>query len=594
MLALGFIFEGVDESDAQTSATGAACARLAEVVQVWARGPWAAYAAGRNPQRVLRFSVTLRGARNEEFETADVTLVTDAQLPAQFVDIALTVGGAAMVAALRAVLAAKGSMTMVTRALFLSAHDAAERFLADELARGEHRASLGFAPKLQAMKDANLGHMRQFKERSALGVSSQVLLLPPDQKRILYSKLAEARRIRLRIEKHQSELEERDRKDGATPAARTKARARDQYRRLRYELDAAPQRTQIAAFGVLQQEIFELYPPALAIIGQVDADLDGWQPTETAPPGLKLRMGRVEEKYDTLLWDALVAQAGAVAWLEKSLQARSVPVWSAAYFRLDADARREAGGVFGHVQGALLAPAPGALELAKRMVRDGPLLGTFSFLSSRAGALQENHVLASEPALDALVDDAYANPSKGLEAALFSIFQIDLVREQRIRADAERDRAVTWHRLEVTLALAGLLVGLVSLPFGAGEAILPASLGWLGTLLAVTLVFSAVVMLVRTLIMVLDAALRADAQLQDRLIALGQENPEALEELAVFLTRRRELAATLAKAVVIELIELAAQKMLPPLAFALDVRDHLQTMDGLAESIELAVDPDAQ
>ncbi len=90
----------------------------------------------------------------------------------------------------------------------------------------------------------------------------------------------------------------------------------------------------------------------------------------------------------------------------------------------------------------------------------------------------------------------------------------------------------------------------------------------------------------------LEAGLAADAGIRDRLIGLGQENPEALEELAGFITGRRALVATLAKAVVEELIELAAQRLLPPLAFALDLRDHFQAMDSLTDSVFETAQPD--
>ena len=219
------------------------------------------------------------------------------------------------------------------------------------------------------------------------------------------------------------------------------------------------------------------------------------------------------------------------------------------------------------------------------MATRGTVFGVLGFLGKRDAALAQNHVLARTRLLTRMVEATADQPSTLLDATLVGTFLRDLQRAERIAVIEGRASDMVWQRIEIALALASLLVGLVSLPFGAGEATLPASLGWLAALVTGALLVGTIVLLVRTVMTALNAGLAVNGVIRDRLIAIGQENPEALEELAGFITGRRALVATLAQAVVEELIELAAQRLLPPLAFALDLRDHYQAMDSLTESV---------
>ena len=585
VIALGFEFEGLDLGDVTVPRTAAASARLVEAADAWTKRAWAPYAAKKNPSRTLRFNATLPGPDGKPYESADITLVADADLFLQLSELAVDLGATGMTAALKALANAKGSLTPTTLALFLSAHDAVERFLADELARAEAQASAHALVEAQAIRDANERHRRRFEKRAFMNVTTRVLLLPGDRKRELFSLLVVARRHHRRILHLQAEMSARDRKDGATSDARTKARKRDEYRRLLFEIYAGPHRAETAALEAVQRDIFDIYPTALAIIGDVGEDLADWLPPESAPPERKLAMVRIEEKYDTLLWETLQAQSEVVGTIERSLGNRSVATWAEDYFRLDAADRQDAGSLAGYLIARLLAPAPGVAAALGEVATRGTVFGVLGFLGKRDAALAQNHVLARTRLLTRMVEATADQPSTLLDATLVGTFLRDLQRAERIAVIEGRASDMVWQRIEIALALASLLVGLVSLPFGAGEAILPASLGWLAALVTGALLVGTIVLLVRTVMTALNAGLAVNGVIRDRLIAIGQENPEALEELAGFITGRRALVATLAQAVVEELIELAAQRLLPPLAFALDLRDHYQAMDSLTESV---------
>ena len=96
----------------------------------------------------------------------------------------------------------------------------------------------------------------------------------------------------------------------------------------------------------------------------------------------------------------------------------------------------------------------------------------------------------------------------------------------------------------------------------------------------------------RAVLSALHQSLHRDPQLRDRLLDLGQSNPEGLEELGRFAQAHRDLMLTLAKTVVEELIELAAQRFLPTFAFALDLRDHYDAVEILSEGVFAPAAPD--
>lgn len=592
VIALGFEFPGLDLDELSAPREAVANAHLAEASNTWIAVSWTPYRDKDHPERTLRYKVTVPGADGKGFDTAEVTLVADADLFLQLAEMAVDLGTIGMTGALAAIANAKGSLTAPTRALFLSAHDAVEQFLVEELARAEARASAHALVQAREMRKANQRLRDCFKTRKFMNVASKVLMLPGTQKQDLFAKLFEARGHRRVLAGLQAKMDERNRKDGASSGSLKSARKRENYRRLYFEIYAGPHRIRTAELETLQSDMFALFPPALAIIGQVEADLAGWQPADTAPPTDKLRMVRIEEKYDTLLWEALVAQADVIDNIERSLSNRSVPGWAAEYFRWDIARRCAAGSLVGHLIDRLLAPPPGAADAVWEVARQGLVFGVLGFLGKRNAPLNDNYVLARAPLLSAMADETRVDPAGILEATVLTTFLRDLQRAQRAAVQEDRAIDTVWHKVEIALALGSLIVGLVALPFGAGEAILPAGLGWLAVLVTGTLIAGTVILLARTVLNALDAGLRADTAIRDRLIGLGQDDPEALEELAGFITGRRELAVTLARTVVEELIELASQRLLPPLAFALDLRDHFQAMDSLTEDVFGTVETD--
>lgn len=586
MLTLDLIeTEGLDFEETDVARrSAAASARLIEAGRIWVAHSYAAYAKSVQAVDPVKVVVPIKDDSGKVFETADVFLTMTPNLFQEIALAALCYGGAALVSVLGAALGSR--VYPPTARLILSAHEAVERWLAVELAMLEHSASSIARTQSDAMRRANRAFRARFERRTFGHATTHLLSLPGvGGKAALYERLAKVRDHRAAIVPLEREMAARDRKDGPTPTARQKARKRDAYRQLYYDLFADRHRAHATALMTLEAEIFDLFPPALAILGTVEKDLDLWLAADADARAHNLDIIAIEKRYDLLIWNALVAHDGMLDTIDRSLANRSVPIWSDRYFSLSFAQRHEAGGLFAHVIGNLMAEAPDAWDRLANLVTRGAIFGTLASQQEEEAARQENHVLGRLPLLAAMVEDGRAAAEISATTLILGAFLRDLGRAQVRAIEDDRASRSRWHKAELALALGGMVVGLVSLPFGAGEAILPASLGTLASLVVGGLMLGSLVLLVRAVMAELSSALTAPTQIRDKLIDLGQTDPEALEALATFLTRRKDMASGLAAAALQELVELAAQRLLPPLALALDLRDHFDAMDALTEGL---------
>jgi hypothetical protein len=575
--------EGLGIADASTVAAAAAGnARLMAAVRDWQARHGTR--PGGAVTDALRIKIKVLDADGNTFAPAEILLGQAHELPADIAEAALRHGAVAVAAILRSALSYQ--MNKDFGRLILSAVEVVERWMAGELVRIEARASALALTQLEAMQAANRGFRKRFREVVfSEKTPSYVLDLPPATKTTLFSLLHQTRKHRAMIAAMAPEIAQRDRVDGPTPKARAEARKASPTRAAHVEIFSGRHRAASTALMDLDEKIFAIFPPALAIIGEAGEDLKDWVPYAEVPSGQKEAMLTVEQKYDARILAALVAHDRALATVATSLRAASCAGWAEDYFRLSAEARRDAGGMVGHVQARLLAEAPGAWDRLANLVTKGPVFGTLASDREEAEALAENHVMARQPQISAMVAQGLTGGRAAAETLLLSAFARDLARAQAKQVAEERASAARWRKVELALALAGLVVGLVTLPFGAGEAILPASLGMLSAVAVGTLIAGSIALMARAVMGELKTALQADVSLRDRLVECGRTNPEALEAVALFLTTRRDVARSIGAAALESLIDIASQRLLPPLALALDLRDHYQAMDMLTEGL---------
>ncbi|MCA3283605.1 MAG: hypothetical protein ING16_12110 [Roseomonas sp.] len=575
--------EGLGPADAGAVGTAAAGnARLMAAVRDWQARHGTK--PGGAVTDALRIKITVLDTDGKTFAPAEILLGQAHELPVDIAEAALRHGAVAVTAILETALSYR--MNRDFGRLMLSAVATVERWMAEELAALEARASALAQTELKVMQDLNEKFRGRFRgTKFSTKKPIYKLDLPAVTKTTLFAKLAETRLHRMTMDALAPEMARRDRIDGTTPQRRAAARKRSPTRAAHYEMFAGRHRAAALALMQLDAEIFAIFPPALAILGQIDADLAGWVPHDDAPPGRAIEMLKLEQKYDALIRSALLAHDQALATIATSLASASAVGWANAYFQLSDEDRRDVGGLVGHVQARLLAEAPGAWDRLFNLATLGPLFGTLASNAKEAAALAENHVLARLPLVARMARAGLAAPQPGAETLLLSTFVRDLARAQAVLVAEESASATRWRKMELALALAGLVVGLVTLPFGAGEAILPASLGTISAITVGTLIVGSVALMARAVMDTLAEGLRNDTLLRDRLIGTGQTNPEAMEAVALFLTTRRDMARALGTAAVEALVDIAAQRLLPPLALALDLRDHYQAMDTLTEGL---------
>jgi hypothetical protein len=579
------VTEGLDLADGnRVRVSAAASARLIDAATVWQEKFWLPLSETGVSIDPVRVSFTVHDSSGKAFEEAAVTLEVSRGL---FIDVAvaaLRYGGVATAAIMRSALSR--NMYPATGRLILSAVDGVERWMAGEFAELEARASALARIQTIAMRRANHAHRLRFSEQTFGKTTTRVLTLSlPHNKKDLYAGLATARNYRRTLVQREGEMARRDRVDGATPASRAAARSQSRTRAAHYELFAGPHRAATVALMALESDLFVAFPPALAIMGEVESDLAGWIPYADAPPDRKEAMIEIEARYDMKIWRALQAHEAMLDTVEASLATASVATWSEKYFALSWDARRDADGLTGFLLAQLLADTSGAWDRLVNIATDGPIFGTLKSEKEEAAELAENHVLARLPLLAAMVEKGRAAPDVAAETLLLGAFVRDLGRAMAKKAASDKAETAAWRKVELALALGGVVVGAITLPFGAGEAVLPASFGWISTIVVGTLLVGTVVLLVRAVMGELGGLLQGDDALRDRLIGIGQTDPEALEALGDFILRRRDVAANLTRVALETLVDLAAQRTLPPLALALELRDHFEAMDDLTTGL---------
>lgn len=573
--------EGLDLDDEdRVRVSAAASARLLAAAREWQAEDWAPITSELRTVDPIRIVFNVRDVAGKSFEEASMTLAATPSLFLDIAAVALRYGAAATSAILEWTVGRR--VYPATARLILSAVDRVERWMAVEFAELEARASALARIQTATMRRANLGHRERFSQQTYGKTKTRVLsLLQPHKKQELYARLATARVYRATLARLEGEMARRDRVDGATPNARAAARLLSHTRAAHYEMFAGEHRKVTAKLMILEDEVFRAFPPALAIMGDVDADLAGWVPYADAPSRRKNAMLEIESRYDMKIWRALKAHEAMLDTVDASLAKGSSAVWCSIYFELSWGERRNAGGLIGFLLAKLLADAPGAWDRLVNIATIGPIFGAMKSEKEEEAALAENHVLARLPLLSAMVEEARSAPDVAAETLLLGAFVRDLDREMAAKVAAGKAEASAWRKVELALALGGVIVGAITIPFGAGEAVLPASLGWISVIVVGTLLVGTIVLCVRAVMAELNARLRDSFLLRDQLIDLGQTNPEALEALGGFVLRRRDVAANLTRTAMEALIELAAQRALPPLALALDLRDHFEAMDDL-------------
>lgn len=156
------------------------------------------------------------------------------------------------------------------------------------------------------------------------------------------------------------------------------------------------------------------------------------------------------------------------------------------------------------------------------------------------------------------------------------------------RLDQLRDDAAfvdsIWRALELAVALAGLLLAVLSIPFGAGAVAVPAALA--ATLSAAGL-FVAVIgiaLLAHSIASLVIADGAAAGELRDTLLDIGRDDTRALLEIGELVSRHTAVHEALTTGLALELAKLVAQHKLRALELALDLDGYLDDIEMLRDA----------
>jgi hypothetical protein len=454
----------------------------------------------------------------------------------------------------------------------------------DELLRRELVAIQGVATRLAMEENAALtrgvaGALAKFRQNT--GYNSVELDINKDA---LFPKLLECRRLQRRIAGQQKAVDERFRKDGGDAGTVDARRERDAYRRILADLAEAPYQASLTRLQELQEDIAEVFAPALLILDELEDDLEDWlslaDAARTQSAVRRRRSREVELGYDRKMHRMLVGLRDGMGDIRTSL---SNPGADSALFRRTelGDAERLAlGGVTSAALDFALEQRPGIAAF----VRDGVVHGLFGLYfthEQRQAHSQANRVLGCPRVLRRLLDAVEQDLPGSLRQVVLKHHCLEL--EARLEASRE-DKAFMdslWHALEVVAAAAGLLLAVLSIPFGAGAVGVPAALAAFLTVLGLATAVLGVVLMAGSVLQLMQRKLEADDELSRALLRLGLLDAAALAELGTMLSNHHALARAAGPGMMLELVKLAAAHRLRPVAFALDMEGFLDDVETL-------------
>jgi hypothetical protein len=412
----------------------------------------------------------------------------------------------------------------------------------------------------------------------------------------LYPLLNKCRHIQNKIRALDEKIAERNRKDGGDDTTIKSRRERDEYRRKFVKLFQDPKDESIKKLEEIQKRIGELYAPALLILNELDGDLDF---VLTTSRKLKLpynssqinKSRKVELTYQDKIYHCLREIHDAVVAVDRSYGNPGIESVVRQYQSLNMRKRYDAGGVHHVVLAKVLEEVPGVASYIENSIRYG-VAGLYFTKQQISDYHLVNRVLGKLSIIALLQDSMLDERATSFQRAVLMQYSLDLKRALESQKKREEFYNTLWHALEVATAVAGLLLAVLSIPFGGGAVAVPAAITATLSALSLTTLALGIPLLVNSLLQLIDGVLSTEKKLQQKveellrqeMLELGQIDPEALLELSVVLYKNHLLLEQASEGILIELIKLAGAHQLKPIAFMIDMEGYLDDMETLGAS----------
>jgi hypothetical protein len=411
----------------------------------------------------------------------------------------------------------------------------------------------------------------------------------------LYPLLNECRHIQNKIRPLDEKIAERNRKDGGDYITIKSRRERDEYRRKFVKLFQDLKDESIKELEKIQKRIGELYAPALLILNELDDDLDY---VLTTSRKLKLpynssqinKSRNVELTYQDKIYHCLREIHDAAIAVDRSYGNPGIESVVRQYQALNMRKRYDAGGVHHVVLAKVLEEVPGVASYIENSIRYG--VAGFYFTKQQISDYHLVNRVLGKPSIIALLQDSMLDErATSFQRAVLMQYSLDLKRTLERQKKREEFYNTLWHALEVATAAAGLLLAVLSIPFGVGAVAVPAAITAALSALSLTTLVLGIPLLVSSLLQLIDGVLSTEENLQQKveklqqeMFELGQIDPDALLELSVVLYENHLLLEQASEGVLIEFIKLAGAHRLKPIAFMIDMEGYLDDMETLGAS----------
>jgi hypothetical protein len=572
--------------------------------QRWSVRVWEPYRAKRGALRAVVFeSAVVTHDSAEEFSRERFSLETGDKLFDQLLDLYMVCGLRGIYGLTRHVNSAAGGLTYHTRGFINDSVGLLEEMVAGRLLELQGEASESARQQIIEQRLAIKNMRNCFEKRHAhfyelyVGRLQRTGAPPPvGAKDRLYELFKTCFRLKRSIAKLQEGVDERNRKDGGDAAKVSKARERDEYRRLLADQFLKPQAKLIAEFMAARGEIENIFPAAVFVLEELEEDVLKFLsiPAQAKAGDLLYRASRdVQLKYDSKIYYFLGELAAELDTVFDSLAREGVEDKIADYLSTDVRQRiTELGGLHECIFGFCLSKQPGLGSIIESGITRG-VLGVYFKITERRQWSQFNRVLGSLGVVFRLEED-YRDQMPGLRNAVLTQYRVDLERKlAELEAEENRSRQ-RWHFVEVIVAVAGLLLAAISIPFGAGAVGVPAGLALTLSVLHTALLLTGLVLMVKSIGELITANMQARAELQARLIEVGQTDAKALRDFAGVAARNHALFDSATTGLALELVKLALAHKLKPVAYALDMQGYFDDVEYLQASLGMDTEEESE
>lgn len=403
----------------------------------------------------------------------------------------------------------------------------------------------------------------------------------------LYQLLQKCFNLDAKMKVLKSDIDKRNKVDGATDAQRAKNRAKNPYKEKLLQVWLGPYKALMLEFQDATARLYEVFPPALMILDKLDSDIKDFWINRALPSDRQYRASRdTELKYDSLMYQYLNHALLELNNIQTSLHNPGISADLFKYLGIsDLETRiKDSGGVFSRVSNFCLIEKPGIIDALTEAVTDGSILGVFETTSwkRRVNFAETNRVMGNIRPLTNLLSNPLKEETTFKDVVLRS-YLFDLQRKQIALNKQEQSSQGMWHLVQMAFGVLALMVGSATLVFGFGTIPIAGGLALLATAVKSLLFILGVTLLIKTVISQFKLYDQKAIDLRNTLNEMTLKNAETFQALGQNISRNRDALIT-AGVEVVEQIALMSLSRFRVIEIAMELEMHAGTVEMVMSS----------